>query len=268
MKKYLLSSVAMFAPPDDGAGGTPEDERIPEPTIDDDETVTDPQGESDDAGDDQGDDDQGDDQGDDDEGGEEPPARPSRGDRAIGALRAENRRLAEENARNTRAIEELRRAPPQPQQPLETPSQRAERLALLSPEERTQVVVDEALQRHSVQQTQLTNQLLDQSDRAAFEARATTNPLFRKLANEVERELATLRSKGQNLDRASIATFLIGKRVVEQQGKGKPAARQRRQAQEARPTNGRGDVGPDRQNRRGSSDPVADMERRFGDVPI
>ena len=139
----------------------------------------------------------------------------------------------------------------------------------MSPEERIQEMVSEQLSRHERNQQQLTSQLLDQSDRSGFDARCATNPLFKKLAPKVEAELSSLRAKGQNLSREAIATYLIGQRVIEQQGSGRAPARQRRQQQNSRPVNSRGDGNRDRgQRRAGATDIVSDAESRFGDVPI
>lgn len=265
LKRYLLSSAAAFAPPDDqGAPGPDADDDRIEVDLDDDEAVTDPvdEPEGDNAEDDQT-------LGTDGEDGEQPPERqPSRGDRRITALTERTRRLAEENARVTRELEELRRRPAAPQLPVETPAQRAERLALMSPEERMEERLNEALNRNQQQTQQLTSQLMDQSDRTSFDARTAANPLFKKIATDVERELAALRARGENLPRETIATYLIGQRVLAQQGKAKPGAQQRRRAQESRPTNGRGDVAGDRRERRSGGDSAADIERRYGDVPI
>lgn len=265
-KRYLLSSAAAFAPPDaPGAGDPPDgDDRI-EVDLDNDETVTDPidEPEGDDAEDDETLEAEG------DEDGEQPPSRqPSRGDRRITALTERTRLQADENARLTRELDNLRRNPPAPLAPVETAAQRAERLALLSPEERMEERLNEALTRNQHQTQQLTSQLMDQSDRASFESRATANPLFKKIATDVERELGALRARGENLPRETIATYLIGQRVLAQQGKAKPGAQQRRRAQETRPVNGRGDVSGDRRERRTGGDSAADIERRFGDIPI
>lgn len=266
LKRYLLSSAAAFAPPDaPGAGDPPDgDDRI-EVDLDDDETVVDPieepEGDDDEPGNDDLDASAGE--------GEQPPERqPSRGDRRITALTERTRLQAEENARLTRELDNFRRNPPAPLAPVETPAQRAERLALLSPEERMEERVSEALRVHDQRSQQLTSQLMDQSDRASFDARTAANPLFKKIATDVERELAALRARGENLPRETIATYLIGQRVLAQQGKAKPGAQQRRRAQEARPVNGRGDVSGDRRERRSGGDSAADIERRFGDVPI
>ncbi|MDE2471881.1 MAG: hypothetical protein KGL35_24935 [Bradyrhizobium sp.] len=274
--RHLLSTAMVLAPNDPPNGGQGDnvdgDDRI-EFTDDDDEGVSDPQGESDDdpgEGDgEQDDDDDG--QGDDDPAGGEPPPQQSRGNRAIGDLRRQARERADENARLTRQLADMQRDMEQlrtsARAPVETPQQRAERMALLSPEERAMEMVNEALARNNAQQQQLTHQLMDQSDRSAFEARAVNNPLFKKLAGEVERELTNLRSKGQNLPRETIATYLIGQRVVAQQGKAKPGAQQRRQQQSARPVRAQGDMGGRRQ-RGGGGNSAEDFEARFGDAPI
>jgi hypothetical protein len=267
MKKFLLSSTALFAPPDES--GTPDtDERIPEPEVDDDETATDPvdETEGDDDADDEGDDDRP------DEGGDEPPERQSRGSRQFAELRKTARKRAEENAKLTRDLAEMRgrldQISRQPTAPVETAAQRAERLALMSPEERAMEMVNESLQRHERQQAQLTNQLLDQSDRTAFEAQAASQPLLRKLAGEVERTRQTIMQRdGTIVSRMDVATYLIGQRVLQQQGKGKPAAQARRRQQQARPTQARGDVSNPRRERR-NADPVAAFEDKFGDTPI
>lgn len=249
----------------------PEDERIPEPNLDDDETVQDPVNETDeDAGDDP--DDQDDDAGGQDDQQPEPAARQSRGDRQFAELRRRAQQEAQEKAELTRQLAEMRgeltalRRPAQ--QSVETPQQRADRLALMSPEERADVIVSERLAAHEQRQQMLTNQLLDQSDRTSFEAIAATNPLFKKLSSEVERRRAVFVQAGQGVPpRATIATYLIGERVLEQQGKGRPAAAQRRRQQQARPANGGGDTpNPRRERQRG--DVVSSFEAKYGDMEI
>jgi hypothetical protein len=268
LKKYLLTTAMRFAPPDTPA--EPDEDRIPEPDLDDDETVTDPVEETD-EGDDEGDDDQPDDVT--TAGAEEHPARQTRGDRTVGELRRVARERAEENARLTREIAEMRgridQISRQPAAPVETPQQRAERMALMSPEERAMEMVNESLQRHERNQAQITNQLLDQSDRASYDAMAATQPLLKKLTPEVENMRQGFIQRGEQVPkRSDIAVYLIGQKVLQQQGKGKPAAAARRRAQQARPTGGRGDVASPRRERGRTGDGVADFENKFGDVPI
>ena len=272
LKKYLLSTAVRYAAPNDE--GTPDaGDRIPEPDLDDDETVTDPVGETDEGEDDDqgaGDDD---DQEDDGEPAAGEPERPTRGNRQVGELRRVARERAEENARLTRDMAEMRgrldALSRQPAAPVETAAQRAERMALMSPEERAMEMVNESLQRHERNQAQLTNQLLDQSDRSAFEARMAATPLLRKLSGEVERTRQTIMQRdGTIISRMDVATYLIGQKVLQQQGKGKPAAQQRRRQQEARPTNPRGDVTAGRRERSRGGDEVTRFEEKFGDVSI
>jgi hypothetical protein len=262
LKNYLLSSVA-FRPDDEaGAGDTPEDERIPV-DLTDDEEVGDPVDEPDE---DTAEDDDPDGTSD-TEGVEAAPERqqPSRRERQVAELRRAKQELAERNATLTRQLDELRRNPPQVQQQ-EDPRAEADRLALMSPEERIQYTVEKSLQRHTQQQQLVTNQLLDQSDRVAFEAHAAANPVAKKLASEVERRLAELRSRGQNLPRDVVYTYILGEKARAQLGQRKGAA-QRQQRQQARPANGRGDTGGDRRTRvRG--DDLAALEKRLANVPI
>lgn len=261
LKKYLLSSAA-FRPDDEaGAGDTPEDERI-EVDLADDEDAGDPVDEPSD----EAEDDEPDGTGDDNAEVEAAPERqqPSRRERQVTELRRARQELADQNATLTRQLDELRRNPPQPQQQ-EDPRAEADRLALMSPEERIQYTVDRSLQRHAQQNQAIQNQLLDQSDRMAFEARTLANPLAKKLASEVERRLGELRGRGQNLPREVVLTYLIGEKALAQMGKGKGAAQARQRQQQARPANGRGDRGSDRRQR--GSD-LAALEKRLENVSI
>jgi hypothetical protein len=268
LKKYLLSTAMRFDPREP-AGGPDGDDRIPEPDLDDDETVTDPVDEDADPADDA----DADPEADDDVDPQPDPAasaRPaSRGDRTIGELRRLARERAEENAQLTRRLAELEgRVASQSQPAAETAAQRAERLALLSPEERAMEMVNEALERNNRQQQQFTAQLMDQSDRSAFEARAAVNPLFKKLSSAVERELASLRAKGQSLPRETIAVYLIGQRVVAQQAEKPRGGTTRRQREQARPARPGGDAPAARGARRGNPATAEDYEAQFGDVSI
>lgn len=268
MKQYFLSSTAAFAPPDTPT--EPDDDRIPEPTLDDDETPTDPVDPEVDPEDDP-DADPDDDPDADPE--PEPGTQQTRGERRQQKLANIARERAEENAKLTRELAEMRgrldAIQRQPAAPAETAQQRAERFALMSPEERAMEMVNESLQRHERNQQALTNQLLDQSDRTAFESHAASTPLLKKMAPEIERVRQTIMQRdGGNLSRMDVAKYLIGQRVLEQQGKGKPAAQQRRRQQQARPASGRGDVPSPRRERGRTGDPVADFENKYGDVSI
>lgn len=265
LRKYLLSSVAFAA--NDGTGaGTPDD--TIEVDLEDDEGSGDPEGEGDTEGT------EGEDEGGADEDAQPEPGQaagerqPSRGDRRIQSLVAREKQLAADNARITRELDELRRSQHAPtyQPPAETPQQRAERLSLLSPEDRIRTEVDERLQQHERNQQQLLGRLQDSSDQTAFQALCARNPLAAKMSEQVERELAGVRSRGMDLPRQSIFTYLVGQKALEQMGKGNRAARRNQQRQQGRPVNARGDVRPERQ--RAATGTAEDFERKFGDVSI
>lgn len=257
LRKYLLSSVA-FAP--ETGDGTPNE---PEVDPDDDELSLDPANEP-----------EPDEETDPELEPEDPEiehlaAEPAKGDRGIAALRAERRRLAEDNARITRELDDLRRNPPRAQAPVETVQQRADRLAMLSPEDRIRTEVNEALQANEYKQNLLHQQLLDQSDRSAFAAMAASNPLAKKLESEVERRHADLKSQGRSVERSILFTYLVGERVLAQQGKPNKAAAANRARNQARPSGSRGDVRPaDRRGGPLDQMSAAEMEKRFGDIPI
>jgi len=253
--KYAL------APDDGGGAGDPVDDQL---DLEDDETSGDPVEEDDTEGT-EPEDEKGADDGAADESAAAPP--PSRGDRSIGELRKRARETAEANARLTRELDDLRRQVSRPAyQPQETPQQRADRLALLSPEDRVLTIAREEHQAFAQQQAFVNAQLLDNSDRAAFEARAAANPLARRLSGEVERRLADMRARGERLpSREVIFTYLVGERTLAAQNKGNIKASANRQRQAARPANSQSDIRPAR-----TRQPVTaeDFESRFGDVPI
>jgi len=246
--------------PEDGSGvGDPVEDQV---DLEDDESTSDPEGEEDSEGVEPEDE-----QGADDTGEAAIPPPQSRGDRSIGELRKRARETAEANARLTRELDDLRRQVNRPAyQPQETPQQRADRLSLLSPEDRVLTIAREEHQAFAQQQAFVNAQLLDNSDRAAFEARAARNPLAQRLAGEVERRLADMRARGERLpSREVVFTYLVGERTLAAQTKGNVKAAANRQRQSARPANSQGDIRPAR-----SRQPVTakDFEDRFGDVPI
>ena len=224
---------------------------------------------------DQGDDQ--DDQGDQDTGeddltaggqagdGEEDRSRhqPSRGERRHQALSNRLQDMERRNADLERRLNDSLARQTGPRQ--ETYEEREARLALLTPEERMQVRMTEAEQRHGHQLFTLQQQIRDGQDRTTFEAKAFSDPLYRKWAPKVEAELAVLRTQGQTVDREKLMYYLIGKAAVEGR---MPVAKQQRQAQQrlsranARPGNSRSDVSSGRRTQ-GSS-----LEKRLEDVPL
>lgn len=194
-------------------------------------------------------------------------APPSRGNRAIGALRQQARETAQQLAETTRQLDELRRGVNQPRSPVESVQERANRLALLSPEDRIREEMREAFERNERNTQALATQLMDESDRNAFQARTQSDSLARKLAPEVERRLVAYRSSGNNIKRGVLFTYLVGEKALEQRGKPNKQAAANRQRQQTRPARSGSDVRPDRRGERAGNG-ADDFERRYGDSPI
>lgn len=188
---------------------------------------------------------------------------PSRAQRRIQAQQDRQAELERQNAELSRRIDDLIRSQARPQG--ETPEQRTQRLALLTPEERIREDLADAERRHGQQLAGLQFQVLDRSDKAAFEAKATIDPLYAKWAPKVEAELAAMRTKGQNVEREVLMDYLIGRNARE--NRQKVAGRQRMEAgrrvaaASTRPGSSRSDVQP--QRRQGSS-----LEKRLENVPL
>lgn len=195
---------------------------------------------------------------------EQPP--PSRRERRIEALTtslAEERRQREELNRRLDAVLAGRQQASQPQ---ESPEARAQRLALLTPEERITAELQDAKQSFALQMHQMQISNKDANDKAAFQAKATVDAYYKKWEPHVEAELAKLRNTGYNADRENVMFYLIGKAAVA--GRKSPETRKQRveaqrrvQRQQTRPSNSGSDVSAARS--RGSS-----LERRLENVEL
>lgn len=182
----------------------------------------------------------------------------SRQQRLANELRGARQREADLNRRLDTLIAGQR----QPVLQGETPEARAQRLALLTPEERIREDLNAATSdfRRELQITRF--QQADGNDRAAFEAKATVDPLYAKWKPKVEAELATLRQQNMNVDREKLMYYLIGKNAVEgrnaTKGQQRHEAQRRVQRQQTRPGNSGSDVSADRRGNRNNS-----LERRL-----
>lgn len=193
------------------------------------------------------------------DGGEQQ-RQPTRGENRFQTLRNELKAEREARADLNRRLDTIlaSQRPTAPQG--ETPEARAQRLALLTPEERIREELNVATQGFAREQQALRFAVQDGNDRAAFEAKATVDPLYAKWKPKVEAELQTLRQQGQNVDREKLMYYLIGKSVVE--GRGATRGQQRAegarnvQRQRTRPSNSGSDVAANR-NRNSS------LERRL-----
>ena len=188
---------------------------------------------------------------------------PSRGEqrqqRLANELKEARQRESELNRRLDMA---LATRPQQPQPQGETPEARAQRLALLTPEERITAELQETKQTFAREMQVMRFTAVDGNDRAAFQAKATVDPLYKRWEPEVEAELAKLRTQGQTVEREKLMYFLIGKAAVEKRDGSKGTQRaegQRRVAsQRVRPSNSGSDIAANRRGDRGNS-----LERRL-----
>ena len=186
---------------------------------------------------------------------------PSRRDRRIETLTAslaEERRLREDtNRRLDVLLAGQQNRPPAG----ESPEARAQRLALLTPEERITAELQDAKQTFSREMQVVRFQSEDNGDRAAYEAKATVDPLYAKWRPKVEAELTDLRRQGMNVSRERLMYYLIGKNAVEGRqavkGPQRAAAQTRVNAQRTRPSNSGSDVQGTRRDR------TASLERRL-----
>lgn len=169
-----------------------------------------------------------------------------RGNRQFGELRRGIRERDQQISDLNRRLDALIAGRTQPAPQGETPEARAQRMALLTPEERIREELQVAQQGFAREQQQLRFTVLDGNDRAAFEAKATVDPLYQKWKPKVEAELQVLRQQGMNADREKIMFYLIGKSAVEgrlqTRGQQRAAGAQRVQRQTTRPSNSGSDV--------------------------
>lgn len=194
------------------------------------------------------------------------PRQPSRREARIQTLTRELRdrdtRLAETNRR----IDELISRQAQPQHQGETPDQRAQRFALMTPQEQIAETLRESEQRHSVQLQNVQMQMLDTADRTSFQTKAAVDPLYAKWGPKVEGKLAELRARGNNVEREVLLKFMIGEAALERRGskEGKAEVRQaqrRVQNQRTRPGNSGGDTQAQRRQ-------TTSLERRLENESI
>jgi hypothetical protein len=191
--------------------------------------------------------------------------RPSRGERRYQTLSNELKEARQRNEELNRRLDAVIAGQGRPQQG-ETPETRAQRLALLTPEERIQETLREDREQHRREMQSVQFVVQEGSDKAAFEAKATVDPLYEKWKPKVEAELSSLRAKGQNVEREKLMFYLIGANAVEarkqQAGRQRADARGRVTRQQTRPSNSGSDTTGTRRDRNTS------LERRLENQSI
>lgn len=192
--------------------------------------------------------------------------RPSRENERVRSLREQVKERDQRLAETNRRLDEIIRGQ-QPRQTGETPEQRAQRHALMSPAEIMDERLREAEQRFEARINATTFMNAEMSDRTAFQAKAAVDPIYEKWGPKVEALLAERAAKGQPpVEREVAIRWLLGDTMLKQRGskEGKREVRdaQRRVAsQRTRPSNS----GSDTQAQRRPRDSV---ERRLENVQI
>lgn len=263
LKKYLLANIACFAPRGRVADALQDDEPYePDATGDDADDV-----EALEAGDE--------DPVEDDELAEEeePEPEPERRPRSRGQARIESTANANRELREQLAASEARLAALEARQnqpaPVPQRSQEEEnaRLALMSPEERMNYRLENALAANNNQTQQVLTSIQDRTDAADFRVMLRDKPQYKKFEAEVNKRVAELRAKGTPLPREAVLMFVVGEAAVKstEKPRTKAQSQQRMREQETRPAGGRGDV---RGDRRQAATSGSALERRLSNVRI
>ncbi len=161
----------------------------------------------------------------------EEPQRPSRRETRIQSLVESNRQKDTDLADVRRRLDELTRTVQQPRPAQESPEMRAQRRALMTPQEVMQEDLREAKDGFTQQITQMQWQNAETADRTAFQAKCASNPLYAKYAPKVEGKLAELRTRGINSEREVLLKYLIGEAALDRMSskEGKQEVRQAQQ---------------------------------------
>ena len=256
LKRLLFATTFMaltFRSPEDDNGGDFEDQEEAPGDFDDEEG----EGDADDGdeGEEQADLVEDDDDGE-DEGQEDRPAQVAKG-RGSNRVKEATRIAAEakaEAAALKREVEALRQT--QNRTPAESPEQRAQRLANMDPDQRTEYLLNEQGQKFQNQLNQIQFASQDSADKTAFEGMCARNAVAARYKDEVETELGRLRQLGFNSPRETVLKYVIGEKALAGASKAKAkqerAAATNRTRQSARPSSSSSDMPAG--NRRGGTE--------------
>ncbi len=143
----------------------------------------------------------------------------------------------------------------------ESPQQIAERLALLTPEERSEYKLNQAVAEMQRERALDQFKLQDVADKMAYDAKALSDKEYARLAPKVEQARVEYMRQGSVVPREALLKYLVGEEVLAARSK-TGAQRRAGQANVARqtvqPANGRTDVRGDR--RAAASTPAKRLE--------
>lgn len=176
---------------------------------------------------------------------DEPPSDPPRRT-AAQDLEDERRGRREEKERFERELAEARRSnQPAPQN--DEQRQRADEDRILADpatpaDEKWRINANREIRstRNIAAQTMLSAQ--DVADQTNFNLACSQNPRLAAVKDEVERELATMRGKGQNANRRELARYLLGKKLEEAPAAKKKTAADASNVNRGRPAGSGSDV--------------------------
>ncbi len=153
-------------------------------------------------------------------GGEEVRLKPSRAETRFQRLANEAKTAREEAAQVRREADELKARLARLERPLDQPKEpTADEMALWSPDQIIDYKLNKATSKFEQTLGQLQFQTYESGDKANFKALCAVDSVAARYADEVESRLAELRSKGQNVDRERLLTYIVGEKV-RQRGSG------------------------------------------------
>lgn len=137
----------------------------------------------------------------------------SRSSRAIMQAKAAAKAANEKAEAVERELASLRAERQQATQQI-TERERQERLALMTSEERMEFHLQELRAQQEQFQRNTIAQQADQADRAAYQAKAASDPRYKKYEADVERELQLARSRGLQITREGVLAFVLGHKIL------------------------------------------------------
>lgn len=180
-------------------------------------------------------------------------------------------RLANENREYRERLERLERDREnerqqwQRQQAAVNEAQERDRLALMTPDERTNYLITQDRQQRQTEMQQFRMQTAMQIDKSNYDAKAVNNPVYRRMADQVEAMFQEQLRKGSPTDRETILYHLLGKQAVNGASSARPRQQARRRVENERvaPSSGKGDMA-----RRSEGGRRSTAEERLKDVLI
>lgn len=206
------------------------------------------------------------------EGEPEEPVKPTRGETRQQKLANELREERERRIRAEALAEERSRTKPAVSASAEDAArQRAEKLALMEPEEKRAFLLQEKIDKMEQDQILTKLQMQDGMDKSAYDAKATLNPIYAKHAAKVEEKLAEMRRGGMNAPRETVLRYLIGEEALSSTAKKKPASAKKAAAErvagaKTKPVSARSDATGKKSS--GGDESLEDLETRLKNVML